>query len=85
MPYAFDTMIFIANSKKKSGIEYHNAYMLQGGAIFLGNPSPGEGVAQNRVGTQIKRLFTVYNEFGGVQVYKITALEFTYYIESEST
>ena len=53
-----------------------------GGSFFLGNPSPGEGVAQNRVGTQIKRLFTVYNEFGGVQVYKITALEFTYYIES---
>ena len=60
-------------------------YWRGGGAIFNGNPSPGEGVAQNRVGTQIERLFTVYNEFGGVQVYKITALEFTYYIESEST
>ena len=79
-------MIFVVNGKKKSGIEYPNAYPAAGGlAIFLGNPSPGEGVAQNRVGTQIKRLFTVYNEFGGVQVYKITALEFTYYIESEST
>ena len=67
-------MIFIVNSKKKSGIEYHNAYLLKrGGAIFNGNPSPGEGVAQNRVGTQIKRLFTVYNQFGGVPVCKITA------------
>ena len=78
-------MIFVVNGKKKSGIEYPYTYQLQGGAFFLGNPSPGEGVAQNRVGTQIERLFTVYNEFGGVQVYKITALEFTYYIESEST
>ena len=56
-------MIFVVNGKKKSGIEYPKAYLLQGGAIFLGNPSPGEGGAQNRVGTQIKRLFTVYNEF----------------------
>ena len=67
-------MIIVVNGKNKSGIEYPNAYLLQGGGtIFLGNPSPGEGVAQNQVGTQIKRLFTVYIEFGGVQVYKITA------------
>ena len=70
-------MIFVVNGRKKSGIEYPNAYLLQGGgAFFLGNASPCERVAQNRVGTQIKRLFTVYNEFGGVQVYEITALEF---------
>ena len=71
--YAFDTMIFVANGKKKSGIEYPIAYLLSGGAIFLENPSPGEEVAQNRVGTQIKYLFTVYKEFGGVQVIKMTA------------
>ena len=55
-----------------------------GGSFFLSNPSPGQGVEQNHVGTQIKRLFIVYNEFGGVQVYNITALEYTF-IESEST
>ena len=66
-------MIFVVNGKKKSGIEYPYACLLQGGAIFLGNPSPGEGVTQNRVGTQIKYLFTVYKEFGGVQVIKMTA------------
>ena len=37
--YAFDTMIFVVNGKKKSGIEYPNAYLLQGGGqFFLGTP-----------------------------------------------
>ena len=37
--YAFGTMIFVVNGKKKSGIEYPNAYLLQGGGrFFLGTP-----------------------------------------------
>ena len=56
---AFHTMIFVVNGKKKSEIEYPIAYWLGGGSFFLNNPSPGQGVEQNRVGTQIKRLFTV--------------------------
>ena len=58
-------MIFVINDKKKREIE-------------LPNPSSGQGVEQNHVGTQIKCLFTAYNENGGAQVFEMTALEFTY-------
>ena len=32
-------MIFVVNGKKKSGIEYHNAYLLKrGGRFLMGTP-----------------------------------------------
>ena len=49
-----------------------------GGSFFLNNPSPGQVVEQNHVGTQIERLFIVFNETESVREYKMTALEFTY-------
>ena len=49
-----------------------------GGSFFLNDPSPGQGVEQNHVGTQIERLFIVFNENGSVREHKLTALEFTY-------
>ena len=77
--YAFDTMIFVLNGKKKRGIDYPHVYqLLGGGSFFLNNPSPGQGVEQNHVGTQIECLFIVFNENGSVREYKMTALEFTY-------